>query len=748
MNNILQLKGQFQKRKNQSGFGPLNLPKNTKVTLEHVIRLKNDLLSIERKWTEDRTIKGALISAHYTCIVAKSNRLQSLLCEIGSNHPNNSIRGAKFVDGYNSNGIKVKKHVFTYFISYEALRKTIEYVDKCEKIINEFYPGEVTDGDTKLINQGEYNDRYLSKSRFLRIIVDLYYIERFHVDIVDEKMKHDSIVTIYKTGIDTTELLSKIGIDMINAKMIDETTFRLMPDEIDLLINNAPYLIAMQVLDFSRIEVCEVDIVDEDKIISIPDPVDEPVIGVIDTHFDNNVYFNKWVSYENKMDENISIESKDRFHGTTVSSIIVDGPAFNPNLEDNCGRFRVKLFGVAKANGFSSFTVLKLIRNIVEENRDIKVWNLSLGSMLEIEPNFISPEAAELDRIQCKYDVVFIIAGTNKSLNVTEKKRIGAPADSINSIVVNSVDSSGMPASYTRVGPVLSFFYKPDICYYGGDDFEKIVVCAPLGKAEVSGTSYAAPWITRKVAYLIHKIGFSREVTKALIIDSAADWDRQDNITYAKGYGIVPKNINDIIKSKNDEIRFIMNGTIDEYETYTYNIPVPQNKNAHPFFAKATLAYFPGSDRNQGVDYTSTEMDLHFGRIYEKKGKATIKSIDYNKQAEEGLQKIYEQDARRLYRKWDNVKHISEMLKDKARPRKAYPSGAWGLSIKTKERLVPTAGKGLRFGVVVTLKEMNGVNRIDEFIKLCLVRGWIINSIDIQNRLDIYSTAEEEVSLE
>lgn len=97
------------------------------------------------------------------------------------------------------------------------------------------------------------------------------------------------------------------------------------------------------------------------------------------------------------------------------------------------------------------------------------------------------------------------------------------------------------------------------------------------------------------------------------------------------------KRIEDITNSKDDEIRFIMNGTIDEYETYTYNIPVPQVMNAHPFFAKATLAYFPTSDRNQGVDYTSTELDLHFGRIMEKDGKAVIKAIDYNRQADEVL---------------------------------------------------------------------------------------------------------------
>ena len=41
----------------------------------------------------------------------------------------------------------------------------------------------------------------------------------------------------------------------------------------------------------------------------------------------------------------------------------------------------------------------------------------------------------------------------------------------------------------------------------------------------------------------------------------------------------------------------------------------------------------------------------------------------------------------------------------------------YGTSIKTKERLDPKAGRGLRFGIVVTLRELNGENRIDDFIK-------------------------------
>ncbi|MCI9478623.1 MAG: S8 family peptidase [Lachnospiraceae bacterium] len=746
MNHILQLKGKFQQRKNTNSFGPINLPKGSIVTEKHIYNLKMQLMNLETRWKNEPPLGGALISVHYKCIVAKSNRLQLLLGEKNM-HPNTSIRGAKFMDEMHGNDIK-KKHVFTYFVSFEALRRSIEYLEKCEQVLRRCFNGQISEKDTELINCGKYNDDLMAKTTFLKVVVDANYVERFALDQATEKIKEQSIITIYKTGVKTTELLSRFGIDMINAKMIDETTLRLEPREIEILQNNASYLIAMHVNDFAEIALNDPILVGAEDIISIPEPGNEPIVGVIDTQFDESAYFHKWVQYENRLDPNITIGSEDCFHGTAVSSIIVDGPSFNPGLQDGCGRFRVRHFGVATAGRFSSFAILKMIRDIVANNRDIKVWNLSLGSAMEIDPNFISPEGAELDRIQCEYDVIFVVAGTNKGRRNAGSVKIGAPADSLNSLVVNAVDFHGRPASYTRTGPVLSFFYKPDLCYYGGDGVEKITVCEPLGMASVCGTSFAAPWITRKMAYLIHIVGLSREVAKALIIDSAAGWNRKDTKDFTMGYGIVPIKIEDITHSQDDEIRFIMSGTIDEYETYTYNIPVPQDMNAYPFFAKATLAYFPGSNRNQGVDYTSTEMDLHFGRVIEKDGKGRIKAIDYNKQADEGIQNIYEEDARKLYRKWDNIKHISEELKDNARARKAYPGGVWGLSIKTKERLAPKAGRGLHFGVVVTLKEMNGVNRIDDFIKLCMVRGWLVNEIDVQNQIDIYNKAEEEIVFE
>ena len=55
---------------------------------------------------------------------------------------------------------------------------------------------------------------------------------------------------------------------------------------------------------------------------------------------------------------------------------------------------------------------------------------------------------------------------------------------------------------------------------------------------------------------------------------------------------------------------------------------------------------------------------------------------------------------------------------------------------------------GVRFGVIVTLKEINGVNRIDEFIKNCTLNGWLVNRLDIQTRIEINEKINEDIEFE
>ncbi len=745
MHNILRLKKTFQSKK--SSFHPVfpSLPTNSFVESRHLKKLIRQLEDILAYWKTDTRIGGALVSVRYTRIVAKSNRIRALLV-----NPTKSIRGARFEQTEDKSKYR---HVFTHFVSLEDIEKTIFLLQTVDKIVSEQYQGKISDKDIEQINKTEWRTTtQISKSNFVQTIRDAYYVERFDIDRMKKDIYEESVITIYRTNKDTKQLLSDFGINIYDDRIINGTTLRLFPAEIKKLQDQASYLIAMSVTDFNKIsfEDIEAEIGESQRDEIIPKPYREPIIGVFDTPFNESVYFNEWVEYHNMLGE-IPVRDEDYRHGTAVSSILVDGPKGNPSLDDGCGRFRVRHFGVATKRGFSAFTLLRQLEQVIAENTDIKVWNLSLGSVLEINDNFISPVAAELDRLQNEYDVVFVVAGTNRPKSETKKNmRIGSPADSLNSIVVNSVDFKVKPASYTRVGPVLSFFHKPDLSYYGGDGnkiSDKICVCSDnMGASYEAGTSFAAPWIARKLAYLIYIVGINREAAKALLIDSAAGW--KNEISNRTGYGVVPCHIGDIIKTKNDEIRFFITGNINEYETYDYSLPVPVVKGKHPFFARATLVYFPCCNRDQGVDYTCTEMDFKFGRVTQTNGKIQIKDIKRNRQADEGLQVIYEQDARNDYRKWDNVKHFLDQITPRARERQAYNAGMWGINIKMKERTDEKKGVGLAFGIVVTLKEMHQVDRYDDFLKLCQSNGWFVQSIDAKASLDIYLRQEENIQFE
>ena len=759
MNNILQLKRKFQENPSSGRPGHPKLPKNSTVKSEHLKKLLENLERLRKYWAENEILNGALIDVHYTKVIAKSNRISGFLSK-GKTSANNSIVGARFF----INGLK-RKHIITYYVNDKIIGDTITKLKKCIQLIEHEFGGNITSNKLDILKstQIKLEKHGISLTTLRHIIVDSHYIEKFDIPNNRDHTKGQSIITIYKTDADAAAVMRKIDIDVPAERIINGTTMLLQPPQITRLRERAPYLIAMATENQQSYDSGEDEVVknkDQKTNMTIDSPGDEPIIGVIDTMFDERVYFSEWVEFQKMISVEIPIHQNDYDHGTAVSSIIVDGPAINPELDDGCGRFRVKHFGVAAQGQYSAFDIMKQVKVIVETNPNIKVWNLSLGSDSEVNLNSISPEASILDRIQYEQDVIFVVAGTNKH-NTSEEKRIGSPADSINSIVVNSVNGKGKPASYSRKGLVLSFFNKPDVSSYGGDRSTKdfIKVCTPTGESLRTGTSFAAPWVTRKIAYLIEVVGLSREVAKALIVDAAAGWrgpESDQGLAPLVGHGIVPVKIDDVLKSQDDEIKFVISGTSNMYDTYTHNLPVPTYNRKYPFVAKATLCYFPKCSINQGVDYTNTELDIYLGRVHKKPSKSGrdarvgIKSINKNSQSTGDGEKryIYEGEAREWYRKWDNTKHIRESYGSRIMPKKVYESGMWGISIKTKERLARRDGDGVKFGMVVTLREIHGINRIDDFFRQCLFHGWLVNKVDVESRVEVYNKAQETVEFD
>ena len=749
MNNLLKIKMRFAREPNGSGGGARNLSCNRTVNLQKIQHLIDSLNMAKSYYRSNGVlIKGYLLDIHYDDVIPKSSRIRELLK--GRLTPDKSIVGARFSD----DPYGEEKHIITHYVDAYSIDATISKLKLACKIIDKFYGGTATalnfNITKKRDNTIKYGESMISDTAIRDIIVDCSVIESFAVPncpLID--VSDNVLVSLYKTELSVSDVFEKIFGDSSyryasygdNSFTIDANTYKTLQKEV-------PYLISMVATDVSLLKPFERDIIIDERIASIPEPKNEPVVGVIDTLFNQSVYFSKWVDYHEELAfyEKGNINEEDYDHGTEVSSIIVDGPSLNPDLNDGCGRFRVRHFGVCGYRISPSLLIRKIIR-IVDQNPDIHVWNLSLGTSEEIARNFMSYESSILDEIQATKNVIFVVSGTNNSLDEDKHVRIGSPADSLNSIVVNSVRRDNKPCSYTRSGPVLSFFNKPDISYYGGDINEKITVCSPSGIVKEMGTSFAAPWISRKLCFLIDKMGFPREVAKALIIDAAAGWEYKQ-FGYKNqqliGYGVVPIKIEDVLHCENSEIRFVLYESSTSYKTANYAIPVPKDSGGkYPFIARATLCYFPQCTREQGVDYTDRELSLSFGRI---KSDGTIDDINDNIQDNPSAGFAKERKSRREYRKWDNTKFISS-LKKQNQAIKSYEDKNWGFCITSKERTPIPKKDTLNFGAVITLKEIKNLNRIEEFKHACLLRGYIVSEVEIDNQVNIYETAQQEIKL-
>lgn len=750
MNPLLQVKLRFENENSSQKPGDRNLRSKEETSVEKMDSLMESLRAVLRFYRKTpRIVAKLLVDVNYNDIIAKSNRIQALIKPKGLN-TNDTIVGARF-----SNAEEGKEnHIITHYVDIKTVENTLSEMQIAKRFLLESLNGKATASNFKEPNSTiNYEGYTLSKKKLRDIIIDCSLVNSFSVPYISAVPNRDNfLVTFYKTELSLSSVLEKLSIDDIKYQysFYGSDTISMTKDLLEYLNEKVPYLISMVSSDLSKITLNEIAGQYVPKQVEIPDPQNEPTIGVIDTLFDDSVYFNKWVKNQDCLDdvEKLCLRNAPKKHGTEVSSIIVDGPRLNPWLDDGCGRFKVRHFGVCE-DKISTSRLVKKIKEIINRNLDIHVWNLSLGTEDEVSKNFISFDAAALDEMQFKQNVIFVVSGTND--NREQKKgvlKVGSPADSLNSIVVNSVKRNGQPASYSRKGTVLSFFNKPDVAYYGGDYDDRIIAYSPdVGEEHVYGTSFAAPWISRKLCYLIDVMQLPKEVAKALIIDSAAGWNYKTDTYKFKnliGYGIVPIDIQKVLSAESEEIKFVVYGSSSSYKTTNYTIPVPKDdEDKFPYVARATLCYFPQCLRLQGVDYTCRELSLKFGRV-KKDGK--IDDINENIQDEEGSY-VNERTSRKEFRKWENTKFISRILGNN-RSIKAYGDGYWGFEVTSKERLRNKTKDILNFGAVVTLKEINGINRIEDFIRACTLRGWIVNEMNIQDRIDVYNSTQENVTIE
>jgi serine protease AprX len=245
-------------------------------------------------------------------------------------------------------------------------------------------------------------------------------------------------------------------------------------------------------------------------------------------------------------------------HGTFVAGLVCLGGQMNPHLPDvdrmPCGVFDLQLIpnydpAVGDTDEVTESAFLQTLESSlrVHSNR-FKVWNLSIGTNEICSLDEFSPLAEQLDNLQEKYQVSFVISAGNyekpplldypRSQVQSAAGRITAPADSVLGIAVGSIchvaygkEGRGRPSAFSRNGAGPNYIIKPDLVHYGGTcstDLTRrdgIRSISGTGCGEDLGTSFAAPLVSRTLAQIYHQITPtpSPVLARALLTHGARD---------------------------------------------------------------------------------------------------------------------------------------------------------------------------------------------------------------------------------
>lgn len=294
--------------------------------------------------------------------------------------------------------------------------------------------------------------------------------------------------------------------------------------------------------------------------VALPQPSQDatyPIVGVIDSGVSN--FLAPWV--KGRFDY-LDVSDYDPNHGTGVAGLIAVGQTTNsPSVTpepDGCEIYDAPLYPVGPfmdqyANGFTDF--LEELEQAVAEARDdhgVRIFNLSINAISDVERHRYSIYAARLDQIADTYGVVFVNSSGNlpsgqarapwqkKPIDVvryfanrTQPDTIYKPSESVRSISVGALNPpdtgqiEGVPTVYTTRGPGLQVGVKPDVATFGGAGGAGagkptgLASISPSGtKQDVIGTSYAAPLVARTLAGLDASTqgGLQPEALRAMLL--------------------------------------------------------------------------------------------------------------------------------------------------------------------------------------------------------------------------------------
>lgn len=398
---------------------------------------------------------------------------------------------------------------------------------------------------------------------------------------------------------------------------------------------------------------------------------DYPVIGVLDSGISSNKYLKPWLlsdKFSSYPDNFINPA-----HGTAVSSIIVYGDKLQNQLlsgGNGCKLFDATVFPDNNKETVYEDELVENIREAIKSNKHIKIWNMSLGTDMDADPNDFSDFGIALDSVQETYDVLICKSSGNckNFMYGRPKGRIAKSADSIRSLVIGSIAHTkggkdiadiNHPSPFTRIGPGPANNIKPDLVSYGGNagmNGTRLIqngvnAIAPDGTVmQFIGTSFATPRVTALLSELHLKISesFNPTLLKALAIHSAK---YPEGLTlpvseriHQMGFGL-PDSAENIIYNDPHEITLILQENIVKGEFIEIlEFPFPESMvDEEGYFygeIKVTLVSQPVLREKQGAEYCQSNLEVKLGTYQNIKNRDIEKTNILNEFGPEDAQNI------------------------------------------------------------------------------------------------------------
>ncbi|MFP5437256.1 MAG: S8 family peptidase [Bacteroidia bacterium] len=424
-----------------------------------------------------------------------------------------------------------------------------------------------------------------------------------------------------------------------------------------------------------------------------------PEIGVIDSGImENHRFLEKAIKPENSKsyvdnDSSTSDMVTGGGHGTKVAGAIL----YPNGVSHLSGVYQLPCFVrnlrvLNNDNKLERKFPAELMQEIVEDNSDCRVFNLSINSNTPFRKKHMSLWAATLDKLIHENNILFVASAGNISKEDIRHYiqngafypdylshqycRLANPGQSSFSIVVGSINHLSLDndnwkslgneneiAPYSRVGTGIWGHIKPDVVEYGGgmqvskdgannisykDTAIELVRSTLHGggafNKESVGTSFATPKVTQIVAELLKL--YKEEginLIRALLIQGA----RLLNVFFHNpttlsiqhfGYGI--PSLQRVTENTEHRVTFYSTNNITAEEGQIYSLKIPQELRSqgdeYDILVEVTLAYTAKNrrTRQRTKSYLSTWLDWESSNLdddYEKFKNRTLSELEGKK---------------------------------------------------------------------------------------------------------------------